>query len=44
MGFGVPELPSGRESFAPDVSYFDEVLKHDRIDDLFSTGWMEMAL
>lgn len=23
MGFAVPELPSGRESFSPDVSYFD---------------------
>src|SRR5690606_21750808 len=23
MGFGVPELPSGRQSFAPDASYYD---------------------
>lgn len=23
MGFAVPELPSGRESFAPDASYYD---------------------
>ena len=23
MGFTVPELPSGRESFCPDVSYYD---------------------
>ena len=23
MGFAVPELPSGRESFSPDVAYFD---------------------
>jgi AAA domain, putative AbiEii toxin, Type IV TA system len=27
-----------------DLDRFDEVLKHDRIDELFSTGWMEMAL
>src|SRR4051794_7831691 len=24
MGFAVAELPSGRESFSPDVAYFDE--------------------
>lgn len=23
IGFAIPELPSGRESFAPDVSYYD---------------------
>jgi hypothetical protein len=23
MGFAIPELPSGRESFAPDASYYD---------------------
>ncbi len=23
MGFGVPELPSGRESFSPDASFYD---------------------
>jgi Uma2 family endonuclease len=23
MGFGIPKLPSGRESFSPDASYFD---------------------
>lgn len=27
-----------------DLDHFDEVLKHDSIDELFSTGWMEMAL
>lgn len=27
-----------------EIDRFDEVLKHDRIDELFSTGWMEMAL
>src|SRR5436190_8274469 len=23
MGFAIPELPSGRESFSPDASYYD---------------------
>jgi Uma2 family endonuclease len=29
MGFGVPELPSGRESFSPDASYFIGVFPAD---------------
>lgn len=27
-----------------DLNHFEAVLKHERIDELFSTGWMEMAL
>jgi Uma2 family endonuclease len=29
MGFTVPELPSGRESFSPDASYYDGPLPQD---------------
>jgi Uma2 family endonuclease len=29
MGFAIPELPSGRESFAPDASYYDGPLPAD---------------
>jgi Uma2 family endonuclease len=32
MGFAVPELPSGRESFAPDVSYYTGPLPADEMD------------
>jgi Uma2 family endonuclease len=32
MGFGVPKLPSGRESFAPDASYYDGPLPSDEMD------------
>lgn len=32
MGFAVPELPSGRESFSPDVSYYDGPLPADEMD------------
>ncbi|HEX3313499.1 MAG TPA: Uma2 family endonuclease [Gemmataceae bacterium] len=31
VGFTVPELPSGRESFSPDASYFDGVRPIDRM-------------
>jgi Uma2 family endonuclease len=30
-GFAVPELPSGRESFAPDAAYYDGPLPKDRM-------------
>src|ERR1700730_8027816 len=26
LGYAVPELPSGRESFSPDTSYYDGIL------------------
>ncbi|MBI3410071.1 MAG: Uma2 family endonuclease [Planctomycetes bacterium] len=29
MGFAVPEMPSGRESFSPDASYYDGPLPSD---------------
>jgi Uma2 family endonuclease len=32
MGFVVPELPSGRESFSPDVSYYDGPFPADDMD------------
>jgi Uma2 family endonuclease len=32
MGFAVPELSSGRQSFSPDVSYYDGPLPHDEMD------------
>ena len=32
MGFAVPELPSGRESFAPDTSYYDGPFPPDDMD------------
>jgi Uma2 family endonuclease len=32
MGFAVPELPSGRESFSPDASYFDGPITSDDMD------------
>lgn len=32
MGFAVPELPSGRESFSPDTSYYDGPLPADEMD------------
>jgi Uma2 family endonuclease len=32
MGFAVPELPSGRESFSPDASYYDGPLPPDDMD------------
>jgi Uma2 family endonuclease len=32
MGFAVPELPSGRESFSSDVSYYDGPLPTDEMD------------
>ncbi len=32
MGFAVPRLPSGRESFAPDASYYDGPLPADDMD------------
>ena len=31
-GFAVPELPSGRESFSPDASYYDGPLPADDMD------------
>src|SRR5437667_663155 len=32
MGFAVPELPSGRESFSPDTSYYVGPLPPDDMD------------
>lgn len=32
MGFAVPELPSGRESFSPDASYYDGPLPPNEMD------------
>ena len=32
MGFAVPELTSGRESFSPDASYYDGLLPTDEMD------------
>jgi Uma2 family endonuclease len=32
VGFAVPELPSGRESFSPDASYFDGPFVSDDMD------------
>lgn len=32
MGFAVPELPSGRESFSPDASYYDGPLPSNDMD------------
>ena len=32
MGYAVPELPSGRESFSPDASYYDGPLPADDMD------------
>src|SRR5262245_47059264 len=32
MGFAVPELPSGRESFSPDASYYDGPLPPDDME------------
>ena len=32
MGFAVPKLPSGRESFSPDASYYDGPLPPDEMD------------
>jgi Uma2 family endonuclease len=32
MGFAVPELPSGRESFSPDASFYDGPLPSDDMD------------
>ena len=32
MGFAVPELASGRESFSPDASYYDGPLPPDEMD------------
>ena len=32
MGFAVPELTSGRESFSPDASYYDGPLPADEMD------------
>src|SRR5207302_484661 len=32
MGFAVPVLPSGRESFSPDASYYDGPLPADDMD------------
>jgi Uma2 family endonuclease len=32
LGFAVPELTSGRESFSPDVSYYDGPLPPDDMD------------
>jgi Uma2 family endonuclease len=32
MGFAVSELPSGRESFSPDASYYDGPLPRDEMD------------
>jgi Uma2 family endonuclease len=31
MGFAVPMLPSGRQSFSPDVSYYDGPLPQNRM-------------
>jgi Uma2 family endonuclease len=31
LGYAVPELPSGRESFAPDASYYDGPLPSNRM-------------
>ena len=36
MGFAVPELPSGRESFSPDAAYYDGPLPANDMD--FVTG------
>ncbi|MFO0958519.1 MAG: Uma2 family endonuclease [Isosphaeraceae bacterium] len=35
MGFAVPELPSGRESFSPDASYYDGPPSANRMDFIF---------
>jgi len=32
IGFAVPELPSGRESFSPDASYYDGPLPANEMD------------
>jgi Uma2 family endonuclease len=32
MGFAVPELPSGRESFSPDAAYYDGPLPSNEMD------------
>jgi Uma2 family endonuclease len=32
IGFAVPELPSGRQSFAPDAAYYDGPLPADEMD------------
>src|SRR5438094_4823453 len=32
VGFAVPELPSGRESFSPDAAYYDGPLPPDDMD------------
>jgi Uma2 family endonuclease len=32
IGFAVPELPSGRESFSPDASYYDGPLPSNEMD------------
>jgi Uma2 family endonuclease len=32
MGFAIPELPSGRESFSPDASYYDGPFPPDDMD------------
>jgi Uma2 family endonuclease len=32
IGFAVPELPSGRESFSPDASYYDGALPSNEMD------------
>src|SRR5438128_1467485 len=31
LGFAIPELPSGRESFSPDASYYDGPLPKNRM-------------
>ena len=34
MGFAVPELPSGRQSFSPDAAYYDGPLPADEMESL----------
>lgn len=42
MGFAVPELSSGRESFSPDVAYYDGPLPADDMD--FAPGPPTLAV
>lgn len=42
MGFAVPELPSGRESFSPDAAYYDGPLPSNEMD--FAPGPPTLAV
>ena len=42
MGFSVPELPAGRESFSPDVSYYTALLPKNQMR--FVEGRADFAL